>query len=214
MVCDVTEGRAMATLYDKLGVQTNATEEEIKRAYRKAAMRWHPDRNAGAEESARAAFQDIKDAYGILSDPSQRKVYDAVFAEQMREWEAHHQREERERAEREEAERAAEQAAYTKLVSLAMRFADEGYNRDIVFGVLLAQPCEASRAAQIADSVLALHASRQQQTVPDDEPASDDFAQPATQPAGHAEAHGDRATAANGSTLGGLWFQFLNSLLL
>ena len=95
----------MATLYEKLGVQPNATEDEIKRAYRKAAMRWHPDRNAGAEEAARAAFQDIKDAYSILSDRTQRQVYDAVFAEQMREWEEHHQRVERERAEREEAAR-------------------------------------------------------------------------------------------------------------
>jgi curved DNA-binding protein CbpA len=201
----------MSTLYDKLGVPANATEAEIKQAYRKAAMRWHPDRNAGAEESARAAFQDIKDAYGILSDPAQRQVYDAVFAEQMSEWEAHHQREERERAEREETARAADQAAYAKLVSLAMRFADEGYNRDVVFGVLLAQPCEASRAAQIADSVLALHASRQQETVAtSDAPATDDPAQPDE----HAGARDDHATAANGSTLGGLWFQFLNSLRL
>jgi curved DNA-binding protein CbpA len=202
----------MTTLYDLLGVQTNATEDEIKRAYRKAAMRWHPDRNAGAEESARAAFQEIKDAYGILSDPGQRQVYDAVFAEQMREWEAHHQRAERERAEHEEAARAAEQAAYAKLVTLAMRYADEGYNRDVVFGVLLAQPCEAGRAAQIADSVLALHASRQhqQQAVPDEEAADEEQEHPVE----HATVGDAHASTAQGSTLGGLWFQFLNSLRL
>ena len=50
----------MATLYAKLGVSQDATSEEIKRAYRKAAMKWHPDRNAGQEEVARAAFQEIK----------------------------------------------------------------------------------------------------------------------------------------------------------
>ncbi|SIN98278.1 J domain-containing protein [Paraburkholderia phenazinium] len=197
----------MATLYDKLGVQPNATVEEIKRAYRKAAMRWHPDRNAGAEEAARAAFQDIKDAYGILSDAAQRQVYDAVFAEQMREWEAHHQRAERERAEREEAARAAEQAAYAKMVSLAMRYADEGYNRDVVFGVLLGHQCDTSRAAQIADSVLALHASRQQASVPE-ESSSDEPQQPFE----HAASRDAHATAGHGGTLGGLWFQFLNSL--
>ena len=197
----------MATLYDKLGVQPNATVEEIKRAYRKAAMRWHPDRNAGAEEAARAAFQDIKDAYGILSDAAQRQVYDAVFAEQMREWEAHHQRAERERAEREEAARAAEQAAYAKMVSLAMRYADEGYNRDVVFGVLLGHQCDTSRAAQIADSVLALHASRQQASVPE-ESSSDELEQPFE----HAASRDAHATAGHGGTLGGLWFQFLNSL--
>jgi curved DNA-binding protein CbpA len=208
MVRDVNEvEQTMATLYDKLGVQPNATEDEIKRAYRKAAMRWHPDRNAGAEDAARAAFQDIKDAYSILSDPSQRQVYDAVFAEQMREWEEHHQRVERERAEREEAARAAEQAAYAKMVSLAMRFADEGYNRDVVFGVLLGHECDASRAAQIADSVLALHASRRQASVPE-EPAADESAQPVE----HAAARDDHAAAGHGASLGGLWFQFLNSL--
>jgi len=47
----------MATLYDTLGVPMHATDEEIKRAYRKAAMKWHPDRNAGSEEVARATFQ-------------------------------------------------------------------------------------------------------------------------------------------------------------
>jgi curved DNA-binding protein CbpA len=208
MVRDVNEvEQTMATLYDKLGVQPNATEDEIKRAYRKAAMRWHPDRNAGAEEEARAAFQDIKDAYGILSDPTQRQVYDAVFAEQMREWEEHHQRVEQERARREEAARAAEQAAYAKMVSVAMRFADEGYNRDVVFGALLGQQCDAIRAAQIADSVLALHASRQQEIVPDD-PTGDEPAQPVE----HAAARDDHATAGHGGALGGLWFQFLNSL--
>jgi curved DNA-binding protein CbpA len=179
----------MATLYEKLGVQPNATEDEIKRAYRKAAMRWHPDRNAGAEEAARAAFQDIKDAYSILSDRTQRQVYDAVFAEQMREWEEHHQRVERERAEREEAARAAEQAAYAKMVSLAMRFADDGYNRDVVFGVLLG------------------HASRQQTNVPE-EPAAGEPAQPVE----HAAARDDHAAAGHGGSLGGMWFQFLNSL--
>ena len=199
----------MATLYEKLGVQPSATEEEIKRAYRKAAMRWHPDRNAGAEETARAAFLDIKDAYNILSDRAQRKVYDDVFAQKMRSWEARVQRMERERAEREEAARAAEQAAYAKLLSLAMRFADEGYNRDVVFGVLLGQQCEANRAGQIADSVLALHASRQQTNVPAEPVAANDKS---VQAGEQVPARDDRATATSGSTLGGLWFQFLNGL--
>jgi curved DNA-binding protein CbpA len=199
----------MATLYEKLGVQPSATEEEIKRAYRKAAMRWHPDRNAGAEETARAAFLDIKDAYNILSDRAQRKVYDDVFAQKMRSWEARVQRMERERAEREEAARAAEQAAYAKLLSLAMRFADEGCNRDVVFGVLLGQQCEASRAGQIADSVLALHASRQQKNVPAEPVAANDKS---VQAGEQVAARDDHATATSGSTLGGLWFQFLNGL--
>ena len=90
----------MATLYETLGVHEHATDEEIKRAYRKAAMRCHPDRNAGREEAARAAFLEIKEAYAILSDPAQRHVYDSIFAEEMRRWEARRKQEEAERAER------------------------------------------------------------------------------------------------------------------
>jgi DnaJ-class molecular chaperone len=155
--------QAMATLYDTLGVQTHATDEEIKRAYRKAAMKWHPDRNHGAqEEVARAAFQEIKDAYAILSDPEQRKVYDSVYAEQMRGWEAQRARQHQAKAKREAAARAADEAAYAEMVSVAIRFADEGHNRDVLFGVLLGRQCEARRAAQIADSVAALQASRRE----------------------------------------------------
>jgi DnaJ-class molecular chaperone len=151
----------MTTLYDTLSVPEDATAEEIKRAYRKAVMRWHPDRNAGQEHVARAAFLDIRNAYAILSDPAQRQVYDSVFAEEMRRQEEQRRREEQEQAEREAAVRAAEEAEYASRVALAMRFATQGYNRDVVRGVLLAHDCSDDLACRIADSVLALHASRQ-----------------------------------------------------
>ena len=48
----------MTTLYETLDIPAHATSEEIKRAYRKAAMRWHPDRNVGQENVARATFLD------------------------------------------------------------------------------------------------------------------------------------------------------------
>lgn len=153
--------RKMTTLYDTLGVRDDATEDEIKRAYRKAAMQWHPDRNVGPEDVARAAFQEIKDAYAILSDPEQRKVYDDVFTKQMRDWEHQRQQEEQVRAEREAKAQAAADAEYAEIVTLAMRFATEGYNRDVVFGVLLGRPCDVQLANRVADSVCALHASRQ-----------------------------------------------------
>jgi curved DNA-binding protein CbpA len=156
----------MTTLYDTLGVRGDATEDEIKRAYRKAAMQWHPDRNVGPEDVARAAFQEIKDAYAILSDRAQRKVYDEVFSEQMRGWEQHRQQEEQLRAEREAAAQAAADAEYAEIVTLAMRFANEGYNRDVVFGVLLGRQCDVQLANRVADSVCALHASRQAQADP------------------------------------------------
>jgi curved DNA-binding protein CbpA len=154
----------MTTLYDTLSVPENATAEEIKRAYRKAVMRWHPDRNVGQEHAARAAFLDVRNAYAILSDPAQRQVYDSVFAEEMGRQEAERRREEREQAEREAVVRAAQEAEYAARVALAMRFATQGYNRDVVRGVLLAHDCSDDLACRIADSALALHASRQAET--------------------------------------------------
>jgi curved DNA-binding protein CbpA len=198
----------MTTLYDTLGVRPDATREEIKQAYRKAAMRWHPDRNAVHRDAARAAFQEIKEAYAILSDAAQRKVYDAVFSEQMRGWEIHRQEEERKQAAREAQARAAAEAAYAAKVEVAMRFADEGYNRDVVFGVLLGRQCDASLAGRIADSVLALHASRQPVHVPDDVAATEP--QETAPPAARHEY--DPAASRNETPFGSLWYQFLSRL--
>ncbi|AOZ01713.1 molecular chaperone DnaJ [Cupriavidus sp. USMAHM13] len=150
----------MTTLYAILGVPEHASLEEIKRAYRRAAMKSHPDRNLGREAEAHAAFQEIRDAYAILSDPVQRQVYDEVYAREMERWQAEHEAEqEQERAAQREAERAAQQH-YEAMVALAMRFAGDGHNRDVIFGVLLGRDCEAELAARIADSVWALQESR------------------------------------------------------
>ncbi|CAD6557574.1 J domain-containing protein [Paraburkholderia sabiae] len=150
----------MATLYAKLGVSQDATWEEIKRAYRKAAMKWHPDRNVGQEDAARAAFQEIKDAYAILSDENQRKVYDAVYAQEMRRWEALRKRQQEVEAARTRKAKAEAEAKYTQMVGVAMRYADEGHNRDVLFGVLLGRECDADMAQRIADSVWALQQAR------------------------------------------------------
>lgn len=150
----------MTTLYATLGLQSDATLDEIKLAYRRAAMKWHPDRNPGREAEAHAAFQQIRDAYLILSDVEQRQVYDDVFEREMQRWEAERATEEaRERQAQEEARRAA-QEYYEQMVSIAMRFADDGHGRDVLFGVLLGRDCEQALAGRIADSVWALHESR------------------------------------------------------
>jgi curved DNA-binding protein len=62
--------------YQTLGVPRNASEEEIKKAYRKLAMQYHPDRNPGKEKWANEKFKEINEAYGILGDPEKRKQYD------------------------------------------------------------------------------------------------------------------------------------------
>jgi molecular chaperone DnaJ len=66
----------MPTLYDTLGVAKNASQDEIKKAYRKLARQHHPDRNPG-DEAAEAKFKEVQAAYDVLSDPDKRKQYDA-----------------------------------------------------------------------------------------------------------------------------------------
>lgn len=62
--------------YEILGVQRNASDAEIKKAYRKLAMQYHPDRNPGKEKWANEKFKEINEAYGVLGDPQKRKQYD------------------------------------------------------------------------------------------------------------------------------------------
>ncbi|MDN5872254.1 MAG: molecular chaperone DnaJ [Nitrococcus sp.] len=61
--------------YESLGVAPNASEAELKQAYRRMAMKYHPDRNPGSQE-AEVRFKEAKEAYEILSDPQKRAAYD------------------------------------------------------------------------------------------------------------------------------------------
>jgi molecular chaperone DnaJ len=65
----------MPTLYDTLGVKKGASADEIKKAYRKLAAKYHPDKNPG-DASAEEKFKDVQNAYDVLSDAEKRKQYD------------------------------------------------------------------------------------------------------------------------------------------
>ncbi|MFL5596102.1 MAG: molecular chaperone DnaJ [Gemmatimonadaceae bacterium] len=65
----------MADFYSTLGVARDASDEEIKKAYRKLAMTYHPDRNNGAKD-AEEKFKSITEAYDVLRDPNKRALYD------------------------------------------------------------------------------------------------------------------------------------------
>ncbi|MBQ1958864.1 MAG: DnaJ domain-containing protein, partial [Firmicutes bacterium] len=61
--------------YEVLGLQKGASDEEIKKAFRKMAMKYHPDRNQGDKE-AEEKFKEVNEAYSVLSDPDKKSKYD------------------------------------------------------------------------------------------------------------------------------------------
>src|ERR687886_1603491 len=63
------------SLYESLGVSKNASQDEIKKAYRKLVRQYHPDKNPG-DEAAEARFKEVQAAYDVLSDAEKRKQYD------------------------------------------------------------------------------------------------------------------------------------------
>ena len=64
----------MADYYEILGVSKNASDAEIKTAYRKQALKWHPDRNKSSEAAEK--FKEINKAYEVLADSKKKHVYD------------------------------------------------------------------------------------------------------------------------------------------
>ncbi|XP_065527703.1 dnaJ homolog subfamily B member 2 isoform X2 [Lathamus discolor] len=66
----------MVDYYEALGVSRSATADDIKKAYRKAALKWHPDKNPDNKEYAEQRFKEIAEAYEVLSDKQKRDIYD------------------------------------------------------------------------------------------------------------------------------------------
>ncbi|KAL3577723.1 hypothetical protein D5086_019227 [Populus alba] len=70
--------------YNILKLNRNATEEDMKKAYKRLAMKWHPDKNPVNKKEAEAKFKLISEAYDVLSDPNKRQIYDLYGEEGLK----------------------------------------------------------------------------------------------------------------------------------
>jgi curved DNA-binding protein CbpA len=74
--------RKQVTLYDTLGVERDASDQDIRKAFRRLALKYHPDRYAGGERAeAEERFQGITEAFNVLSHPESREVYDKEISQ-------------------------------------------------------------------------------------------------------------------------------------
>ncbi|KAI4306447.1 hypothetical protein L6164_029722 [Bauhinia variegata] len=70
--------------YKVLQVDKKANDEDLKKAYRKLAMKWHPDKNPNNKKEAESKFKEISEAYEVLSDPQKRAIYDQYGEEGLK----------------------------------------------------------------------------------------------------------------------------------
>ncbi|XP_075335948.1 dnaJ homolog subfamily B member 2 isoform X1 [Odontesthes bonariensis] len=74
----------MVDYYKILGVSSTASQDDIKKAYRKLALKWHPDKNPDNKDEAERKFKELAEAYEVLSDKSKRNEYDRFGSDRVR----------------------------------------------------------------------------------------------------------------------------------
>ena len=118
-------GMTERDLYDVLGVARTASDDDIKEAFRKLALEYHPDRNRSPEAEER--FKDDSEAYAVISDPQKRTLYDALGSEEYDEpWDDFRYERQREAAKRNarnyEAYRSAHREEVVKTTGMLLFF--------------------------------------------------------------------------------------------
>ena len=80
----------MSSYYEALGVEKSASQDDIKKAYKKLAMKYHPDKNPN-DKAAEEKFKEVSEAYSVLSDESKRSSYDTYGHAKGHEFQSHSQ---------------------------------------------------------------------------------------------------------------------------
>jgi len=141
------------TLYEILEIPEGATSAGIKDAYRRLAMKWHPDRNPDNLAEATERFKQISYAYKVLFDPAERANYDESLREQRQ-----HQTGQSAEAEQEGYEdfsgAAAQQMFFEQMLDLAVELAARGFGQDQIIKTLLSLDCPEAIARAAAANAL------------------------------------------------------------
>lgn len=145
------------TLYQILEVAQSASIDEIKSAYRRQAMKWHPDRNPSSVAEAERRFKEIGYAYKVLSDPEARMAYDAELDSEQAE--ASESRGSRRSQSSESSREDADTTFFDEMLDLAFELSRRGYPLDKILKMLMALDCPESVARAVAKRLDELGAS-------------------------------------------------------
>ena len=130
---------AFQSLYENLGVPSTATAEEIKDAYRRQAMNWHPDRNPSNKVEAESRFKEIGYAYKVLSDPERRTAYDNELKFQQSESESTNF--DAGARPHDSTREEADGMFFEQMLDLAFELSRRGFDPDKILKMLLALDC-------------------------------------------------------------------------
>lgn len=143
---------AFRSLYDVLGVAPTARLEEIKGAYRRQAMKWHPDRNPNNRAEAEERFKELGYAYQILSDPEQRTGYDKYLDSQQQAG-AGQQRQKESAFNAGMSDADAAKMFFEQMLDLAFELARRGFDKAKIRKMLLALDCPENVAKAVIEMI-------------------------------------------------------------